>query len=116
MSIIKLILSPKGELKRGKFILGIFLAYLILLAFLFAPSSLDFLGSSTANLSALKLMRAMSFLLGLLFILYSQFCLGVKRLRDMGMSAWFVIILYIPYLHVLALLLLMVYPSKKIKN
>lgn len=116
MSIVKLILSPKGELKRGKFILGIFIAYLILLVFLFAPSVLDSFGSSTENLSGLKLMKAMSFLLGFFFILYSQFCLGVKRLKDMGMSSWVVIILYFPYLHFLGLLLFMVYPSKIIKK
>jgi len=115
-----LIFSPHGQITRLDFLLGhIFIVLLasiplylipIMLSGFFDPNPQQYAFSSASGL--LKIVIVLIYMVGLVGMLYSSLCLGIKRFRNAGFSSWCSLLLLIPYLGLLVFLFLVFYPSQ----
>ena len=108
MKIIPLLFSPKGNVPRFEFLMGHILSLVIPMCLVFIPSiipqfssSLSAFTESPLELQALfqdshTFLALLLYGAGIGIFYYCIICLGCKRLRDIGLSAWRYLFLIIP--------------------
>lgn len=96
----------RGRLGRKAYGLG-WLFWLALLSAIFSG-----LSNQSADSAALALF-AIAFLVATLFFLWSIIALSVKRLRDLDLPPALIICLFIPAVSFFALIVLLVWPSRR---
>lgn len=71
-----------------------------------------------SSMKALYLYSAVSAIgvISVVIMVYASFCLMVRRLHDMDLSGWFILLFFIPYLGILLQLPLFFIPGTKGKN
>jgi uncharacterized membrane protein YhaH (DUF805 family) len=96
MYLLSLLFSPKGKIDRLEFLGG----YLFTI---FVPAALlywgGYLGSSMQHPDGddlLKLLEACIYLLSVFIFVFVTIVLAIKRLRDMGLTAWLTIFFLVP--------------------
>jgi uncharacterized membrane protein YhaH (DUF805 family) len=116
MSIFKALLSSQGEQKRSAFLLSILAATFISSLIFYTPELLDIVLPVDPLTEHTSLFIFTSQFVAIVFGLYVMYCLGIKRLRNMGHSAFIVILLLIPLVNISTTLVLALYPSKPISD
>lgn len=112
--------SPSGEMKRLEYFISSALTYFFVLLFIFSPSILQQKFPEFFSGNLWKITFFISYFFGIVGFFYTYgFCLNSKRLRDMGYSAWWSILIlavaFVPYIKAVVLLLF-IYPSNKQKS
>lgn len=119
MSLKKLLFSSKGKINRLEFVVGYIVLIFGFWVLLFIGTFLDALIYQKETFEMFEFSEPMSIIFALyaltlmLLVIFVTFCLGVKRARDIGISTWFVIAFFIPYLNFITLLFFAIYPGKK---
>lgn len=117
MSIIRIFFSPQGEQKRLEFAISYLVAFFVLCSLVVLPTILRLCFTTIETSHAFKLLSALLYLMFSIFWFYTSYCLGIKRLRNIGFiigSSLPLVLLVIPYLNFFSMLFLSLYPSKKI--
>lgn len=134
MNLVELIFSPNGRINRLQF-LGGYLTVLILVTLLYIiptlifvfmySSSETFYGITNAgdfiiniesmhtNLLADSWLAMLFFLPATLIMVYGKICLDIKRFRDTGFSPWFILLFLVPWVNILVLLFLLLFPGRE---
>ena len=117
MQFINLLSSPNGKITRLKFLISHISILLISALFVFLPSLISAISAeNTDSTSNFEIFTAGCFVIAVAFCLYSTFCISIKRIRDIGLSPWFVLLLLVPLVGLIAYLFLLFYPRLKTKS
>jgi uncharacterized membrane protein YhaH (DUF805 family) len=110
MALDTLLFSSKGKVKRQEFLIGFVISIILTAVLIFIPVLIDYQLDPIANFNIS--ITIILYILAFINSVYSTtICLGCKRLRDMGLSPWWIILAFIPLLQLLYFVLFF-YPSK----
>jgi len=99
------VFSFKGKIKRKEFILfGLIFPNLIWLAIIVG---IKFSGGCSSD----NCFYFIAFL-GITLGIWINIAATVKRLRDIGWSIWWIILMFLPYVNLIFIIILMIKPSK----
>lgn len=113
MQLAHILFNPKGRINRIEFLLGSIVAIIIAGFFLFLPMGFTGNLAPESGTSYNTIATMISYVLACFMGVYAKLIvLSSKRLRDMGFSAWWLLLFLVPGFNILYLVLFF-YPGKK---
>ena len=113
MDPLTLLFDPRGTINRRDFSIGFLISLVLVAFFIFAPMLLANIAIDRNLINIFKLLTAISYLIGLVISLYTTtICLPCKRFRSIGVSAWWVLILFVPIVGLIVFIALFIIPPK----
>ncbi len=116
-NLLALLFVPEGKIDRMQFFLmNLWLLVLGILLMFLAGGGIMFSANKGGMASSTVMAGGIMGLVMLVFSLlmfYISVVITIKRLRDAGLSPWFVVLYFVPFVNLLLFIYLLIAPSKE---